>query len=242
MKTVQYPISQLEKQFERQIVLDMISMKSILGTAVDMTVYRNLKRLEYISSYSDAGKYYSLKRLARFNRLGLWHYNDIHFSVKVTLKNTLLYLLEQSQEGYLAKELQAILEVPTHNALLALWRNDQIKREQIGNNYVYFHPGKMDVQLPRRKQGVLQPVATYAECLGLFLKGLNEKQLRLYAGLESIQIGYGGDKAVSQKLGINEKTVARGRTELLTKDIDFSRIRNVGAGRPSVKKTKKFSD
>jgi hypothetical protein len=170
----------------------------------------------------------------------LWHYNDIHFSVKGTLKNTLLYLLEQSQEGYLAKELQAILEVSPHNALLALWRNDQIIREQIGNNYVYFHPGKIDVQLPRRKQGVLQPVATYAECLGLFLKGLNEKQLRLYAGLESIQIGYGGDKAVSQKLGINEKTVARGRTELLTKDIDFSRIRNVGAGRPSVKKTKKF--
>lgn len=240
MKTVQYPVSQLEKQFESQIVLEMIEMKSILGTDVDMTVYRNLKRLHYISSYSDAGKYYSLERLARFNHWGLWHYNDIHFSEKGTLKNTLLYLLKQSEEGYLAKELQAILEVSPHNALLALCRNDQIIREQIGNNFVYFHPGEIDIQLSRRKQGVLQPVSTYGECLGLFLKGLNEKQLRLYAGLESIQIGYGGDKAVSEKLGINEKTVARGRTELLTKDIDFSRIRNAGAGRPSVKKTKKF--
>ena len=240
MKTTQYPVNQLEKQFERQIVLDMIEMKSILGTDVDMTVYRNLKRLHYISSYSDAGKYYSLRILARFNHWGLWHYRDVHFSEKGTLKNTLLYLLEQSEEGYLAKELQTILEVPPHNALLALCRNDQIKREQVGNNYVYFHPDKISVQLPRRKQEVFQAVSTYGECLGLFLKGLNEKQLRLYAGLESIEIGYGGDKAVSEKLGINEKTVARGRIELLTRDIDFSRIRKVGAGRQPVKKTKKF--
>ncbi|MEA1897906.1 MAG: hypothetical protein U9N53_09620 [Bacteroidota bacterium] len=123
--------------------------------------------------------------------------------------------------------------------MLALCRNNQIIREQTGNNFVYFHPGKIADQLKQRNQRIFQPVSTYAECLGLFLNGLNEKQLRLYAGLESIQTGYGGDKAVSEKLGINEKTVARGREELLTKDVDFSRIRNTGAGRPSLKKTKK---
>lgn len=239
MKTIQYPVDQLEKQFESQIVLDMIEMKTILGTDVDMTIYRNLKRLSYVSSYSHAGKYYSLKRLARFDLLGLWHYSDIHFSNSGTLKNTVICLLEQSEAGYLAKELQEILQVPTHNVLLALCRNNQIIREQTGNNFVYFHPGKIADQLKQRKQRVFQPVSTFAECLGLFLKGLNEKQLRLYAGLESIQTGYGGDKAVSEKLGINEKTVARGREELLTQDIDFSRIRNIGAGRPSLKKTKK---
>jgi predicted Zn-ribbon and HTH transcriptional regulator len=239
MKTTQYPVDQLEKQFESQIVLDMIEMKTILGTDVDMTIYRNLKRLCYVSSYSHAGKYYSLKRLARFDSLGLWHYSDIHFSESGTLRNTIISLLEQSEEGYLAKELQEILQVTPHNALLSLCRNNQIIREQTGNNFVYFHPGKIDAQLKHRKERVFQPVSTYAECLGLFLKGLNEKQLRLYAGLESIQAGYGGDKAVSEKLGINEKTVARGREELLTKDIDFSRIRNVGAGRPSINKTKK---
>lgn len=239
MKTTQYPVDQLEKQFESQIVLDMIEMKTISGTDVDMTIYRNLKRLCYISSYSHAGKYYSLKRLARFDPLGLWHYNDIHFSNAGTLKNTVLYLLKKSEEGYLAKELQEILKVIPHNILLALCRNNQIIREQTGNNFVYFYPDKITTQLKHRKERVFQPVTTYAECMGLFLKGLNEKQLRLYAGLESIQIGYGGDKAISEKLGINEKTVARGRTELLTKDIDFSRIRNIGAGRPSLKKTKK---
>jgi len=231
MKTVQYPVNQLEKQFESKIVLDMKEMKAILGTDVDMTIYRNLKRLCYISSYSHAGKYYSLKRLAKFDLLDLWHYNGIHFSKAGTLKNAVLYLLEKSKEGYLAKELQEILKVNVHNILLLLFRNNQIDREQIGNNFVYFHRDKISTQLKHRKQRVFQPAATYTECIALFLKGLNEKQLRLYAGLESIQIGYGGD---------NVKTVARGREELLTKNIDFSRIRNLGAGRPSLKKTKKF--
>jgi len=217
MKTIQYPVNQLEKQFESQIVLDMKEMKTILGTDVDMTIYRNLKRLCYISSYSHAGKYYSLKRLARFDSLGLWHYNYIHFSSSGTLKNTIIYLLEKSEEGYLAKELQEILKVSPHNVLLTLCQSNQIIREQIGNNFVYFYPDKISAQLKYRKEQVFQAVSTYAECLGLFLKGLNEKQLRLYAGLESIQAGYGGDKVISEKLGINEKTVARGRTELLTK-------------------------
>ena len=169
MKTTQYPVDQLERQFESQIVLDMIEMKTILGTDVDMTIYRNLKRLYYISSYSHAGKYrYSLKRLARFNLQGLWHFNDIHFSSSGTLKNTIISLLEQSEEGYLAKELQEILQVTPHNVLLALCRNNQIIREQTGNNFVYFHPGKIAVQLKHRKQRAFQPVSTYAECLGLF--------------------------------------------------------------------------
>jgi chaperonin cofactor prefoldin len=240
MKTVQYPVNQLEKQFESKIVLNMKEMKMILGTDVDMTIYRNLKRLYYVSSYSHAGKYYSLKRLARFDLLGLWHYNDIHFSKVGTLKNTVLYLLKRSKEGYLAKELQEMLKVTVHNILLTLSRDDQIIREQIGNNFVYFHLDKISTQLKHRKEWLLQPLATYTECMALFLSGLNEKQLRLYAGLESIKIGYGGDKVISEKLGINVKTVARGREELLTRNIDFSRIRDLGAGRPSLKKMEKF--
>ncbi len=52
----------------------MKEMKTILGTDVDMTIYQNLKRLCYISSYSHARKYYSLKRLATFDFLGFTHY------------------------------------------------------------------------------------------------------------------------------------------------------------------------
>ena len=45
----------------------------------------------------------------------------------------------------------------------------------------------------------------------LFYSLLNEQQRRLYAGLESAQVGHGGDHLVAQALGLTEQTVARGR-------------------------------
>jgi hypothetical protein len=239
MRVSQYSVSQLEKEFERQIILDMKTMKSIMGTDVDMTIHRILKQLSYVSSYSHAGKYYSLNRLAKFDPQGLWHFDDIHFSNTGTLKKTILELLNKSKNGYTAKELEEVLKVFPHNVLLALTQNNKVVRDQTENNFVYFSPDKFSNQLNCRKGNLSQKTSAFSDCLNLFLQGLNEKQLRLYAGLESIQIGYGGDKAISEKLGVNVKTVAKGREELLTKNIDFARIRNLGAGRPSLKKTKK---
>ncbi|GAH48337.1 unnamed protein product [marine sediment metagenome] len=116
----------------------------------------------------------------------------------------------------------------------------EIEREQIGKSYIYLLPGKKVAQLTRRKERLLQETDIYNECLQLFLSGLNEKQLRIYAGLESLGLGYGGETTVSRRLGIDVKTVAKGREELLSKNVNFARIRNIGAGRPSLKKTKKF--
>ena len=92
MRTSQYSVSQLEKEFERQIILDMKTMKAFMGTDVDMTIHRILNQLCYMSSYSHAGKYYSLNRLAKFDSHGLWHFDDIHFSKNGTLKKTILEL------------------------------------------------------------------------------------------------------------------------------------------------------
>ncbi len=38
------------------------------------------------------------------------------------------------------------------------------------------------------------------------------------------------------KTGLNVKTVSQGRQELISKDVDITRVRKVGAGRPSLKK------
>jgi hypothetical protein len=76
-------------------------------------------------------------------------------------------------------------------------------------------------------------------CMKLFLSTLNEKQRRLYVGFESMKLGRGGDKVMSKITGINVKTIARGRKELLSHDITPERIRKEGAGRPSFKKNRK---
>ena len=70
----------------------------------------------------------------------------------------------------------------------------------------------------------------------LFYSLLNEQQRRLYAGLESAQVGHGGDHLVAQALGLTEQTVARGRRELLAGDVQRGRMRRVGGGRPRAEK------
>jgi hypothetical protein len=65
----------------------------------------------------------------------------------------------------------------------------------------------------------------------LFYSLLDERQRRLYAGLEAAKIGHGGDSQISQLLGIDPDTVARGRRELLSGEVDPDRIRRAGGGR-----------
>ena len=69
---------------------------------------------------------------------------------------------------------------------------------------------------------------------------LNEQQRRLYAGLESIKLGRGGDTLLADLLDLDAHTVARGRQQLLNRDVASSRTRREGGGRvPTEKKLPK---
>jgi len=70
----------------------------------------------------------------------------------------------------------------------------------------------------------------------LFFSVLDEKQRRLYAGLESLKRGRGGDVKIAGLLGVDPHTVAKGREELLKQDVDVETIRKKGAGRKPVEK------
>ena len=70
----------------------------------------------------------------------------------------------------------------------------------------------------------------------LFFTFLDERQRRLYVGLESLKYGYGGDKQIANLFGINAQTVSKGRLELLSKEFDTDKIRKKGGGRISKEK------
>ena len=74
--------------------------------------------------------------------------------------------------------------------------------------------------------------------MNLLFSRLNEQQRRWFAALESKKVGHGGDTLLSLIVGLHVDTIRRGRDEL---DAGMAgrpadRIRNPGAGRPSVKK------
>ena len=59
----------------------MLELKNALGSNSSVTIFRKLKGLDYIFSCSHSGKYYSLKRIARFNSKGLWVFKSVLFSI-----------------------------------------------------------------------------------------------------------------------------------------------------------------
>jgi len=63
---------------------------------------------------------------------------------------------------------------------------------------------------------------------------LDEQQRRLYAGLESLQLG--GDRQIAELLSLDPHTVAKGRRQLLAEDVETDRVRAVGGGRKPVEK------
>lgn len=70
----------------------------------------------------------------------------------------------------------------------------------------------------------------------LFFSLLNEKQRRLYAGLEAAKLGHGGDRKMAELLGVDVHTVAKGREELMGGTVDRGCIRQPGGGRVPMEK------
>jgi len=63
-------------------------LRAALGTTSRTTIFRILKGVGYFTSYSHAGRYYTLRRIPKFDRWGLWAWRDVRFSSHGTLRAT----------------------------------------------------------------------------------------------------------------------------------------------------------
>jgi len=73
----------------------------------------------------------------------------------------------------------------------------------------------------------------------LFFSSLDEKQCCLYAELEALKTGRGGDAQIAEVLGVHVDTVARRRQELLRQDVERERVRKASGGRTAMKKIRR---
>ena len=242
-----------------QMIKELISSKKIVTfkeiseyvrSKSRMTLIRGLRELSYLTSYSHNGKYYTLNSIAEFSEKGLWSYNCIYFSKFYTLKNTCYQFINNSEAGYTVKELQKKLHVNVKQPLIELYKNNKLYREKYNGQYVYFNKSfplrKQQIIIRRSQDGTtvlnIGKLSSHVitdelkAAIILFYSILNEKQRRLYAGLESIKIGHGGDKLISQLLKTDSETVSKGRKELISSDFEKDRVRKQGAGRPEIKK------
>ena len=72
MKTEQYPLNDVAGYFKRHKIATVEQLRSALGDPKERTIFRKLKLLDYLSSYSHRGMYYTLQSIAEFNAQGLW--------------------------------------------------------------------------------------------------------------------------------------------------------------------------
>ena len=125
--------------FKSKTVADLSSLQAALENASAVTVFRYLKQLSYRRSYNHNGRFYALHDPSRYDELGLWSFEGIHFSVDGSLKNTVQRLVYESAAGFYHFELQRRLQVRAHNTILDLLSNRAIGREEIGGHYLYVH-------------------------------------------------------------------------------------------------------
>ncbi|MBD3334658.1 MAG: hypothetical protein GF355_04000 [Candidatus Eisenbacteria bacterium] len=119
--------------------VDLATICSTLGEVSPMTAFRYLRQVPYRRSYNQNGRFYSHHDPSRYDRFGLWSWEDIHFSIDGSLKNTVRRLVHEAEAGVTQRELQERLRVRVYNTLLHLLRKREIDRDRLAKVYLYLH-------------------------------------------------------------------------------------------------------
>ena len=127
----------LARLFSHRQISDLDDLFGALKTRSRMTVFRRLSEVGYLTSYSHAGRFYTLRRVPAFDAAGLWQHQGVCFSRHGTLKETVVHLVEEAEAGRFHRDLREQLHVRVHNTLLDLVRHQQIGRELFADEYLY---------------------------------------------------------------------------------------------------------
>ena len=86
----------LNALFKHKRVARLPELREALGVRSRTTVFFALKTVGYYSSYSHAGRYYTLAHIPRFDDHGLWFHGQVRFSKHGTLRDTVVALVQQA--------------------------------------------------------------------------------------------------------------------------------------------------
>jgi len=125
----------LVKVFRKKYIVNLDEIFHVLDTHSRMSVFRRLKPMGYLTSFTHAGRYYTLPDIPKFDKLGLWFYQYVGFSSAGTLKSTIVDIVHSSEVGMTPKEMLNLLRlrVPNslHNTLHELIKNKQLERHRL---------------------------------------------------------------------------------------------------------------
>jgi hypothetical protein len=252
MRPAAFDATVLRQHLHRHKIGDLTELKRVLGTDTALTVFRKLKQLGYLASYTHRGRFYTLSEIARFDDRGLWSHEAVWFSRYGTLLSTVEAFVLASSNGYYAPELADVLHAEVQEPLRHLVQRERLSRTEVDGQFLYTAidaPDRRNQTMARRSARAV-PLAVHSADLQvspdelkagilLFYGLLDEQQRRLFAGLESIRLGQGGDTLLGDFLGLDAHTVARGRQQLLDRNVVSGRTRRQGGGRQPTEKKRR---
>lgn len=195
----------------------------VLGAPSKSSIYRKLREMDTLSSYTQKGQFHALRDSARFDGTGIWAYGEIRFSVHGTLRATLVALTEDGPRGWSAPELDELVGVRSAGALRALVRDGRLSRVDVDGLSLYcaVDPAKQERQVANRRATqqslpklLRKPNPLVRFATRRFLSVLDETQQRGFAGLVSMMYGPDGDRLAAKCLRMSPETVAECRREL----------------------------
>jgi hypothetical protein len=150
----------LDKLFAREKIADLPLLYETVGTRSRMSVFRRMNEMEYLTSYTHAGRFYTLKKIPSFDSLGLWFHEGAGFSRAGTMKTTVAGFIEESSAGMSPSELDNILRLRGANALYntlgELVKTGRIhrQRKERVSLYTSAKPARAREQIERRQEKV----------------------------------------------------------------------------------------
>ncbi len=159
-KKPSYP-NLIRQLLQSKTVLTLKEIRRELASRPRSSLFRDLQKIEILTSYSHAGQYHALQSTVKFNRDGLWFYDYIAFSRYGTLKNTLVATISSSPAGMTHKELKTLLRIQVQNALTHLIKAKTLQRHSSpGQTFVYMSNEDLQAQEQWQKRRVLDEKAT----------------------------------------------------------------------------------
>ena len=170
------------------------------------SVQRFLTAVGYYRSFTHNGGWYTLRSIPKFDRDGLWFYNDIGFSRAGNMTDTLVELTCKSPQGITAEELGEKLHCRCHSVLVRLIRDAKLQRWKKGRSNIYIAKDA-DITVIQKKATTVPDIKLPAEIAVLVLvQFINDP------GLSFVQLA----KSISQS---NKVAVSAAQIETL-----FSRL------------------
>ena len=151
-----HPGERLQKLFHRRPCWRLADLAHSLDRAL-ISVRRLLKQIGYFRSYTDNGKWYTLRDSPQFNREGIWHHKNIGFSKHGSLIATIGYLVARSASGLSARELGQKLRHPCHAVLTNLHKNQVLDRVKVQGEFRYLATEEQTNRRQREQAAVSQP-------------------------------------------------------------------------------------